>query len=76
MLLKEVSSVCEIFEVTLPAYLKNDIFALQAGLKNNSSLLDCLFCEVQGSINSAFYNNEITEKEAAFLRKKYLGLEG
>ena len=64
----------DILEVTLPAFLKQDILALEEGRKNNSTLLDCLYCEVQGSINSAFYNNEITEKEAVFLRKKYLGL--
>lgn len=65
----------EFFEITLPAYLKNDIFALQEGRKNKSTLLDCLYCEVQGSINSAFYSNEITKKEAAYLREKYLGLK-
>jgi hypothetical protein len=63
-----------ILEVVLPTYLKNDILALEEGRKNNSALLDCLYCEVQGSINSAFYNNEITETEANFLRGKYLGL--
>lgn len=64
----------EFFESALPLYLKNDIFALQEGRKNNSPLLDCLYCEVQGSINSALYSNEITKKEANFLREKYLGL--
>ena len=64
----------DIFEASLPFYLKNDILALEEGRKNNSTLLDCLYCEVQGSINSAFYNREITEKEAKFLREKYLGL--
>ena len=61
-------------EKILPAYLINDILALEEGCKSNSPLLDCLYCEVQGSINVAFYNHEITEQEAAFLRKKYLGL--
>lgn len=64
-----------ILEVNLPKYLKNDIEALKKGEENNSSLLDCLYCEVQGSINSAFYDNEITEEQANFLRKKYLGLD-
>jgi len=63
-----------ILETILPPYLKQDILALEEGRKNNSTLLDCLYCEVQGSINSAFYNREITKSEAAFLRKKYLGL--
>ena len=64
-----------ILEAVLPTYLKQDILALAEGCKNNSSLLDCLVCEVQGYINSAFYNREITKTEAAFLRKKYLGLD-
>lgn len=64
----------ELCEVVLPAYLKKDIISLEEGRKNNSTLLDCLHCELQGSINSAFYNNEITENEANFLREKYLGL--
>ncbi len=64
----------ELFEATLPSFLKNDIDALATGYKNKSDLLDCLYCEVQGSINSAFYSDMITEDEAAFLRKKYLGL--
>ena len=64
----------DILETILPTYLKEDILALEEGRKNNSTLLDCLYCEVQGSINAAFYNHEITEAEAAFLRKKYLGL--
>lgn len=66
----------ELFEATLPLYLKNDIVALVEGYKTKSSLLDCLYCEVQGSINSAFYSDEITAEEAVFLRKKYLGLGG
>ena len=74
MIYKGVNNVQELFEVTLPAYLKNDIVALEEGRKNNSTLLDCLYCEVQGSINSAYYSHEITEDEAKFLRKKYLGL--
>lgn len=64
----------EIFELTLPQYLKSDIAALEDGIKRKSTLLDCLWGEVYGSINSAFYDNEISEEEAAYLRKKYLGL--
>ena len=65
----------ESFERSLPEFLRNDIIALKEGYKNNSSLLDCLYCEVQGSINAAFYSNQITQAEADFLRKKHLGLE-
>ena len=63
-----------VFYMTLPSYLSDDIIALEEGIKNNSSLLDCLYCEVQGSINAAFYNSEITAGEARFLREKHLGL--
>lgn len=64
-----------LLESNLPPYLKKDIVALEEGRRNNASLLDCLYCEVQGSINAAFHDREITEKQAVFLRKKYLGLE-
>ena len=59
----------------LPVYLKKDILAWEEGLKNKSHLLDCLFCELQASINSAYYDNEITEAQADHLRKTFLGLE-
>ncbi|MEG0357175.1 MAG: hypothetical protein RR504_00920 [Christensenellaceae bacterium] len=62
-------------EFSLPQYLKNDIAALIDGLKTKSTLLDCLFGEVQGSINSAFYDNEITREQAEYLRREYLGIE-
>lgn len=62
-------------EFPLPQYLKNDIVALIDGLKTKSTLLDCLFGEVQGSINSAFYDNEITREQAEYLRREYLGIE-
>lgn len=65
----------EIFEQCLPQFLQDDINALVEGERTNSTLLDCLYCEVQASINVAFYGGMITEKEADFLRKKYLGLE-
>lgn len=64
----------EIFELTMPLYLKKDIEALIEGIRTKSSLLDCLYCEVYGSINSAFYDNEITAEERKYLREKYLGL--
>ena len=59
---------------SLPLFLKNDIIAFEEGVINKSTLLDCLYCEVQGSINSALYNNQITEQEAKYLRAKHLGL--
>lgn len=41
-------------EKLLPGYLKKDLAAYKKGLEENSSLLDCLVNELQGSINSAF----------------------
>jgi hypothetical protein len=64
-----------IYELTMPRYLKDDISALVHGYETNSTLLDCLYCEVQGSINSALYGNEITMEQAVYLRKKYLDCE-
>jgi hypothetical protein len=65
----------DILMLSLPEYLQQDILALEAGEKSNSSLLDCLYCEVQGSINVAFYDHAITWEEANYLRKEYLGIE-
>lgn len=63
-------------EDNLPGYLQHDIDALIAGEKNNSSLLDCLWCEVYSSINCAEVDLEITSEQAAYLRKKYLYGDG
>jgi len=71
----DTKSLEELFELSLPEYLKNDILALEKGRRTNSTVLDCLYCEVQGSINMAFYGNAITWEEANSLRRKYLGLE-
>ena len=64
----------EIWEMTLPRYLRNDIKAYVQGIKENSSLLDCLWGDVYGSINSALYSYEISDEQARFLRNKYLGI--
>ena len=60
------------YEKYLPEFLQNDINALVEGRKNNSSVLDCLYSELYGSINSAYWGNQITEDEAKALRDKYL----
>ncbi len=62
----------ERMERSLPRFLKDDIEALLKGIENQPSLLDCLYNEVQGSINSAFYGNHITEEQANYLCEKYL----
>lgn len=61
------------YEYGLPGYLQHDLDAFKEGLKNNSSLMDCLWCELYGSINSALIDdNAITEEHAEYLRNKYL----
>lgn len=57
-------------EKLLPQYLQHDIDQLIKG--ENSSLWDCYWCELYASINSAEVDLEITEEQAAYLRKKYL----
>jgi len=62
-------------EKSLPIYLQKDIDALVKGMKQDPqpSYIDCLYNEVQGSINSAFWDNEISQEQAEYLRNKYLG---
>lgn len=61
------------YEVGLPEYLQHDLDAYKEGLKTNSSLLDCLWGELYGSINMAEINDGvITPEHANYLRKKYL----
>ena len=61
------------FEYGLPAYLQHDLDAYKDGLKNHSSLLDCLWGELYGSINIAEINDaSITHERANYLRQKFL----
>lgn len=62
-------------EMGRPQFLVNDMIALSEGYKNHAPAWDCLYYEVQSSINSAYYNNEITEEQADFLRIKYWGID-
>lgn len=62
----------EILEKCLPKYLEKDLIALKEGIKNKSKNLDCLYNELQGSINSAFIDGEITEKQCDYLYEKYI----
>ena len=59
-------------EKNLPKYLGHDIKAYVKGLAENSSLLDCLWSELYGSINSAEWDEEINKEQAAYLRQKHL----
>lgn len=61
------------FEHGLPNYLQHDLDAYKEGLKNKSSILDCLWGELYGSINLAeISEGVITPEHADYLRQKYL----
>ena len=67
------SSMEEFYEQGLPEYLQHDLDAYKEGLKTHSTLLDCLWGELYGSINIAEINDGfITPEHANYLRKKYL----
>ncbi len=65
----------KILEKCLPKYLEEDLEKLKEGMKNNVSYLDCLINELQGSINSAFIDGDITEEQCDYLFKKYVRME-
>ncbi len=61
------------YEVGLPEYLQHDLDAYKEGRANNSSLLDCLWCELYASINIAEIDDGfITAEHADYLRQKFL----
>ena len=69
----EKSAIERSWERGLPEYLQNDLDAYKKGLKEKSSLLDCLWGELYGSINCAEINEgSITHEHAQYLREKYL----
>lgn len=69
----EQAAIERSYETGLPEYLQNDLDAYKEGLRTKSSLLDCLWGELYGSINTAEISEKsITPAHAAYLRKKYL----
>ena len=61
------------YEYGLPSYLQHDLDAYKKGLEEKSSLLDCLWGELYGSINIAEINDGfITPAHADYLRQKFL----
>lgn len=61
------------YEYGLPDYLQHDLDAFKEGLKTNSTLMDCLWSELYGSINIAEINEGIlTSEHADYLRSKFL----
>ncbi len=60
-------------ETGLPGYLQHDLDAFKEGLESGSSLMDCLWGELYGSINIALIDDKaISPEHADYLRKKYL----
>ena len=63
----------EYLEKGLPGYLQRDLDAYKKGMAEGSSLLDCLWCELYGSINGAEIDDRaITHEHAEYLRDKFL----
>lgn len=63
----------ESYEFGLPEYLQNDLDAYKSALEQGSSLIDCLWGELYGSINIAEISDGIiTPEHADYLRKKFL----
>ncbi len=61
------------YEYGLPSYLQHDLDAFKEGLKYGSTLMDCLWGELYGSINMAQINDgAITPEHADYLRNKFL----
>ena len=61
------------YEYGLPDYLQHDLDAYKDGVKNKSTILDCLWGELYGSINMAeISEGVITSEHADYLRQKYL----
>ena len=64
------------YEHGLPDYLQHDLDAYKEGLKNKSSIMDCLWGELYGSNNMAeISEGVITPEHADYLRRKYLWKE-
>lgn len=61
------------YECNLPGYLQKDLDAFKEGKRVGSSLLDCLWGELYGSINGAEIDDQaITHEQAEYLRDRYL----
>ena len=62
-----------LYEHDLPVYLQHDLDAFKDGLEHGSTLMDCLWGELYGSINIAQIDDgAITPEHADYLRQKYL----
>ena len=50
--------------------LENNLKNLKEGIKNKVSYLDCLIDELQGSVNSAWVDGDITEEQCDYFYRK------
>lgn len=62
----------KVLEKCLPKYLADDLEKLKDGIKNRVKYIDCLINELQGSVNSAFVDGDITEEQCDYFYKKYI----
>ena len=60
------------WEIDLPADLQKAIDDYLQGIRAQSSVLDCLWDELYGSINANQWGWEISKEQADYLRAKYL----
>lgn len=63
-------------ETGLPGGIQKAIEEYQQGEKAQVLYLDCLWSELYGSVNANLWAGLITDEQAGYLRKKYLGLDG
>lgn len=65
-----LESLCEI---DIPKSIQHDLEAYQKRLQKEHCLhLDCLFNELQSSINGAYHGGEILKEHYQYLWKKYI----
>ena len=61
------------YEYDLPPYLQHDLDIFKEAISKNSTLIDCYWGELYGSINMAEHSDgAITAEHAEYLRQKYL----
>lgn len=66
----------EYLERNLPEILANDLAQFKKGLKEHSSLLDCYWGELYGSLNSCRDTDGVTAEQYAYITERYLYGEG
>lgn len=62
-------------ECNSPPYLEHDLKMYKKAKAEHLLEESDWWCKLYGSINSAYYDEQITEEQAKYLRRKYLDLE-